>query len=47
LSYITDGQRIPDDFHRATAKGLVKRVVQVAKQEQQMAYGSGLAAGAW
>ena len=47
LSYITDGQRIPDDFHRATAKGLVKRVVQVAKQEQQMDYGSGLAAGAW
>ncbi len=47
LSYITDGQRIPDDFHRATAKGLVKRVVQVAKQEQQMDYGNGLAAGAW
>ncbi|MEY8246984.1 MAG: flagellar biosynthesis protein FlhF [Bermanella sp.] len=47
LSYITDGQRIPDDFQRASAKGLVKRVVQVAKQEQQMAYGSGLAAGAW
>ncbi len=47
LHYITDGQRIPDDFQRVHAKGLVKRVVQVAKQEQQLAYTTGLAAGAW
>jgi flagellar biosynthesis protein FlhF len=47
LNYITDGQRIPDDFQRVNAKGLVKRVVQVAKQEQQLAYTTGLSAGAW
>ena len=47
LNYITDGQRIPDDFQRVQAKGLVKRVVQVAKQEQQLAYTTGLSAGAW
>ncbi|EAT12572.1 flagellar biosynthesis protein FlhF [Bermanella marisrubri] len=34
LSYATDGQRIPDDFHVASAKALVKRAVVMAKQEQ-------------
>jgi len=37
LSYYTDGQRIPDDFHVADAKALVKRSVQIAQAEQQLA----------
>lgn len=36
LSYATDGQRIPDDFHVASAKALVKRAVIMAKQEQAL-----------
>ncbi len=47
LWYITDGQRIPDDFYQANAKKLVKRVVQVAKQERQYSQSNNLAAGAW
>lgn len=37
LSYCTDGQRIPDDMHIADAKLLVKRTVQIAQYEQQLA----------
>ncbi len=47
LWYITDGQRIPDDFYQANAKKLVKRVVQIAKQERQYSQSHNLAAGAW
>lgn len=47
LSYSTHGQRIPDDFDVASAKGLVREAVHLAQQEQQTAYGVGLAQGAW
>lgn len=47
LSYSTDGQRIPDDFEVASAKGLVKDAVHLAQREQQMARGIGHAQGAW
>ena len=47
LSYVTDGQRIPDDFHRGNAKKLIKQLVHVAQQEQQMLQATNLAANAW
>lgn len=47
LSYVTDGQRIPDDFHRGNAKKLIKQLVHVAQQEQQMLQANNLAANAW
>ena len=47
LAYVTDGQRIPDDFHRANGKKLIKQLVHVAQQEQQMAQLNTLAANAW
>ncbi len=47
LSYITDGQRIPDDFHRGNAKKLIKLLVHVAQQEQQMLQENTMAVSAW
>lgn len=46
ISYATDGQRIPDDFHVASAKALVKRAVMLAKEEQQYA-SQALGQGTW
>ena len=47
LSYVTDGQRIPDDFHRGNAKKLIKQLVQVAQQEQQILQANNVAVNAW
>ncbi|MEH6346596.1 MAG: flagellar biosynthesis protein FlhF [Bermanella sp.] len=47
LAYITDGQRIPDDFHRANAKHLIKQAVHVAQQEQQLVHAMNQAVSAW
>ena len=47
LAYITDGQRIPDDFHRGSAKHLIKQAVQVAQQEQQLVHAVNQAVSAW
>ncbi|MCP5335017.1 MAG: flagellar biosynthesis protein FlhF [Oceanospirillaceae bacterium] len=40
VAYCTDGQRIPDDFHVANAKALVKRSVQIAQHEQHAVTGT-------
>lgn len=40
VAYCTDGQRIPDDFHVASAKTLVKRSVQIAQHEQHAVTGT-------
>lgn len=40
VAYCTDGQRIPDDFHVANAKTLVKRSVQIAQHEQHAITGT-------
>jgi flagellar biosynthesis protein FlhF len=40
VAYCTDGQRIPDDFHVANAKTLVKRSVQIAQHEQHAVTGT-------
>ncbi len=47
LAYCTDGQRIPDDFHVASAKSLVKRSVQIAQQEQMTSSNQTTAASSW
>lgn len=47
LSYVTDGQRIPDDIHVADAKGLIKQAVQLAKEEQHQQEYEPQAVGAW
>lgn len=48
LSYVTNGQRIPDDIHVADAKELIKQAVLLAKQEQHYSHHDmKQAAGAW
>lgn len=48
LSYVTDGQRIPDDIHVADAKDLIKQAVLLAKQDQHYSHHDlKQAAGAW
>jgi|GEM_PF-298402 len=48
LSYVTDGQRIPDDIHVADAKDLIKQAVLLAKEDQHYSHHDmKQAAGAW